>query len=1043
MTPFIKWIYYFAQLLSLSIISSVASQSYNSFRSCGNTELSRTEKCCKYDGPDFVEVQCPPPHPMTTPRMVFQIYSEKSEIQIQCYNSVDDDYFLMSELGLKEPVKVELVTCPFPKSGFQKIIDNFNITVKQLFVDGMASDTLPFTKDYLSGMSDLQLLRLERVNFTFASDFLENVPNLTQLQISYSNLSVLNIDFAKVPNLKILDLQMNLIQDIPEESFKILSDLRVLSLNNNHLKLIKEKTFAGLGELRSLELSSNLIEYVDPEAFSHLPKMTHFSLLGNKLKYLDRNIFYNNRKLEVIRLGNNEEVELFDGLLSNLDRLKELRINNCNLKNISGNMFTNSTSIKYLDLSFNRIEYLNSSLDNLTSLKTLKLARNKLSSISLQSMDDLEELDLTANEFQFITTKNFLSLDQLKSLKKLILARNQIERIDRNVFRSASIQYVDLSRNKLETINDIGADVFNGLTNLYKLDLSHNLLTSCELDLLVKTKLEELDYSYNNIKYLDLNNVLSVSRQMIVDLSYNLIDTVFFPKIINTTNYPQTTLMLNANPINCTCRNYNLWMYFGKNLNNVEVSPLINDIRHVLRINADSFPSCSEPKHLEGRSLMQLEPQELICFDSEHCSKDPLECQCFERPYDKSFVVDCSHRDLTNIPDLKYLNSTFVRRFKNVELHLENNYIRQTEDRLGFEAVTKLYLDHNKLNDLKYLPDKLTYLTLNHNELKHLNDSVLERLNNMTELANLTLGQNNWKCGCEAQNLQSFLIRNSKKISDSVKCAGTKEEIYKKSNICPSYKILYLVLGLILTLLFLSVAIMAALYYRYNRELKVWLYAKGWFLWFVTEEELDKDKVYDVFISYSHKDEDFVNQNLLPVLECGPLPYKVCIHYRDFVPGEFISEQIVRSVVDSRRTLVLLSNNFLESVWAKNEFRTAHTQAISEGRARVVVVILGELDESKLDDELNAYLKTNTYVKWGDPYFWNKLKYALPHNKIRNKKNLQKNANIMMKIDNKFDSKDKGPTLEAVLVNDDKLGKLDSSPVILSPGDLPLVNAVA
>lgn len=194
-----------------------------------------------------------------------------------------------------------------------------------------------------------------------------------------------------------------------------------------------------------------------------------------------------------------------------------------------------------------------------------------------------------------------------------------------------------------------------------------------------------------------------------------------------------------------------------------------------------------------------------------------------------------------------------------------------------------------------------------------------------------------------------------------------------------------------------------ALYYRYETEIKVYLFAKNLCLWFITEDELDKDKTYDVFISYAHPDEKFVEEQLLPELERKDNPYKVCIHIRDWVPGEFIAEQVVNSVRDSKRTLVVLSNNFLDSVWGKLEFRTAHTQAISEGRARVIVVIYGDLDESKLDDELKSYMKTNTYVKWGDKYFWNKLKYALPHARGNFYEANKKHAKVMLKIDDKFD----------------------------------------
>ncbi|CAH0564879.1 unnamed protein product [Brassicogethes aeneus] len=46
-------------------------------------------------------------------------------------------------------------------------------------------------------------------------------------------------------------------------------------------------------------------------------------------------------------------------------------------------------------------------------------------------------------------------------------------------------------------------------------------------------------------------------------------------------------------------------------------------------------------------------------------------------------------------------------------------------------------------------------------------------------------------------------------------------------------------------------------------------------------------------------------------------PYKVCVHYRDWIPGVLITEQVITSVRDSRRTLVIVSKNFLESCWTK------------------------------------------------------------------------------------------------------------------------------
>ena len=55
-------------------------------------------------------------------------------------------------------------------------------------------------------------------------------------------------------------------------------------------------------------------------------------------------------------------------------------------------------------------------------------------------------------------------------------------------------------------------------------------------------------------------------------------------------------------------------------------------------------------------------------------------------------------------------------------------------------------------------------------------------------------------------------------------------------------------------------------------------------------------------------------------------------------------------------------------------------------RSKVIVVLKGELPpKEKMPETLQKYIQTNTYLSWKDPWFWKKLRYALPHKGVRAK----------------------------------------------------------
>jgi len=108
--------------------------------------------------------------------------------------------------------------------------------------------------------------------------------------------------------------------------------------------------------------------------------------------------------------------------------------------------------------------------------------------------------------------------------------------------------------------------------------------------------------------------------------------------------------------------------------------------------------------------------------------------------------------------------------------------------------------------------------------------------------------------------------------------------------------------------------------------------------------------------------------------------YKCLIHTRDWNVGEMIPDQIIHSVESSRRTIIVLSKSYIDSMWTKLEFRAAHKQALQDRTQRVIIVVLGELpSKDEMEEDLNKYISLNTYLDAKDPWFWQKLRFALPH----------------------------------------------------------------
>ena len=184
-----------------------------------------------------------------------------------------------------------------------------------------------------------------------------------------------------------------------------------------------------------------------------------------------------------------------------------------------------------------------------------------------------------------------------------------------------------------------------------------------------------------------------------------------------------------------------------------------------------------------------------------------------------------------------------------------------------------------------------------------------------------------------------------------------------------------LAVGAVLVLCVIAVILI----YVYRGEIKLLLYMHcNWHPFDVAENVDILDMTYDAFISYSGLDYKWVCFDLLPKSENHNPPYSVCVHDRDFMPGAYIQDHIMEAVQSSRHMILVLSHNYLKSEWCMLEFRAAHIKELNDRTNYLILVLYDDVNVSELDEDMQLYIHTNTYLARSNQWFYDKLLYTMP-----------------------------------------------------------------
>ncbi|XP_067006703.2 toll-like receptor Tollo [Anabrus simplex] len=847
----------------------------------------------------------------------------------------------------------------------------------------------------------LQILHLEEnIIETIPENTFASLYNLHTLILSGNKLATIDsYTFNGLYVLSLLSLDNNNIHTIHPEALKNSSSLQDLHLNSNKLFEVPD-VLRDVPLLKTLDLGENHIVNIANSSFSDMQHMYGLRLTDNNIGNITKGTFDRMSALKILNLSRNKIQKVEAGAFDNNANLQAIRLDANYLTDIGG-LFTKLPSLIWLNISDNKLEWFDYALIP-TGLQWLDIHANRIAELGnyfeIESQLHLSTFDASFNKLTEITGSAIPD-----SVELLFLNDNQISKVQSyTFFKKPNLTRVDLQRNNISSLNPNSLRISSvpGIRTLPEFHIGGNpYQCDCTMEWLQKVNMN--NHARNQPRLMDLNNIYC-------KLLYNR-GRRFVPLVEAT---PQQFLCRYEShcfavchccdfdacdcemtcPTNCTCYRDQSWSA------NVVDCTSAGYVEHL----PDQIPMEATQLFLDGNDIRHVGSHAFI-----------------GRKRLKILFLNSSNIEIIH-------NRTFNGLKELKLLHLEDNIIRELKgyEFEGLDSLQDLYLQRNRITSIHnstFAPlRELRLLHLHHNRLSHF---AVWKLS--PSLTDITLSGNPWSCECEyIDNFREWLqsVAESVKDDSHIRCSyshgndteidsGVGDELEEKdgyflihdnsstcigtansstifSNMTSTKTIIQRqpindYIPLLIATLCAAVLVIAVilLVFIYRQELRVRFYSRfGVRLFYRSGDGNldDRDKLFDAFISYSSKDEAFVAEELAPNLEHGDPPYKLCLHYRDFPVGAFIAETIVQAVESSRRTIMILSENFIKSEWCRFEFKSAHHQVLRDRRKRLIVVLLGEVPQKDLDPDIRLYLKTNTYLQWGDKLFWEKLRFALP-----------------------------------------------------------------
>ncbi|VDI42690.1 Hypothetical predicted protein [Mytilus galloprovincialis] len=346
----------------------------------------------------------------------------------------------------------------------------------------------------------------------------------------------------------------------------------------------------------------------------------------------------------------------------------------------------------------------------------------------------------------------------------------------------------------------------------------------------------------------------------------------------------------------------------------------------------------------------------------------------------------------------RYTNSTMIE-LKEIDLSL--NLIQDLSFNIfhGHVHAVKINLSHNRLTDITFDLSHLVSLKrldLSYNNISGISSQTsmdtLHKLSKTTKLK-IDLSNNLLKCKCQNLRFLQWIDANLDLLihADKYTCQLDNNNIVQLTNVhiiviqlvkeCASYTTLIICIatGIITA----CIILFGGLMFRFRWRLR--------YLYYMTRHKYNVFKSiqssntykYDAFISYANEETDFVVNEVIPHLERDE-NLKLCVHQRDFAPGEEITQNITNGIHQSRRTICIVTQSFLDSYYCIFELNMARMESIysRDDKNILFFVFYEQLRPKDLPLVILELVQRQLYIEYpndeqGNVVFWAKMKETL------------------------------------------------------------------